>query len=250
MLEKFALQNVPAASLKRPMRDMFVDLIDITTEHHVKGCLKSVPTNYGYVFFWYGWLDKKALAKCYEAYVPKDKVKDIKKTKKQTSTLRLQDQIGDFLFAITRDHPEVIGEGYAEVHLGLVAPKMKQATVEDATKALKEYTRRLEKLTMFTRKNLKKRSNKLIEAIQTRFETIDYVTTKDIAKFADEYFWDDECGYVELAHRRLGCEVQVNVHFTAEDKLGDVVSRVDEVIEPLKPELDLMYRFGKSRWPF
>jgi hypothetical protein len=250
MPEKFALQNIPAASLKRSMRAMFVDLIDITMEHNAKGCLKSVPTNYGYVFFWYGGLDKKALTKYYEAYVPKDKVKDLKKTKKQASAFRLQDQIGDFLFAIARDHPDVLSEGHAEVHLGLVAPKLKQATVEDATKALKEYTQRLEKLTAFTRKNLKKRSNKIIEAIQTRFDAIDYITTKDIAKFADEYFWDDECGYVELAHRRLGCDVQIDVHFTMEEKLGDVVNRVDEVIAPLKGESDLMFRFGKSRWPF
>jgi hypothetical protein len=250
MLEKFALQNVPAASLKRPMRDMFVDLIDITMEVNGKGCLKSVPTNYGYAFFWFGFLDKKALAKCYDAYVPKDKVKEIKKTKKQDTALLLQDQISDFLFTITRDHPEVIGDGHVEVHLAMIAPKLKQVTAGDAAKALKEYANRLEKLAAFKRKNLKKKPGKIIEEINCNFESIDYVTDKDIAKYENEFFWDDECGYVELAHKRLGCDVEIGVHFEGDDKLGDVVERIDSVIAPLKPELDLMFRFGKSCWPF
>jgi hypothetical protein len=56
MMEKFALQNIPAASLKRSMSDLFLDFVDSTMEENGKGCLKSVPTNFGYVFFWYGWL--------------------------------------------------------------------------------------------------------------------------------------------------------------------------------------------------
>jgi hypothetical protein len=250
MLEKFTLQNVPKASLKRSMRDMFVDLIDMTMEGNGKGCLKSVPTNYGYAFFWYGFLDKKALAKCYDAYVPKERVKEIKKNKKQAATLPLQDQINDFLFTIARDHPEVIGEGHAEVHLGMIAPRLKQVAVGDAAKALKEYAQRLEKLAAFKRKNLKKKPGKIIEEINYNFESIDYVTEKDIAKYEDEYFWDDECAYVELAHKRLGCDVEIGVHFDGNDELGDVVERIDSVIAPLKPELDLMFRFGKSCWPF
>jgi hypothetical protein len=77
MMEKFTLQNVLDASLKRSMRDLFLDLVDITMEGTGKGCLKSVPTNYGYVFFWYGWLNKKALSKWYPTYVPKELIKKI-----------------------------------------------------------------------------------------------------------------------------------------------------------------------------
>jgi hypothetical protein len=51
MAEKFELQNVPAASLRRSMREFFMDLVDISMDENGKGCLKSVPTNFGYVFF-------------------------------------------------------------------------------------------------------------------------------------------------------------------------------------------------------
>jgi hypothetical protein len=250
MMEKFTLQNVPAASLKRSMRDMFLDLVDITMEGAGKGCLKAVPTNYGHVFFWYGYLNKKALTKHYPAYVPKEKIKELKKIKKSESTQKLQDQISDFLFSIVRDHPEVIGEGHAQVHLAILTPRLKDATVADAAIALKAYSIRLEKLDIFTRKNLSKKTSRAVEEIQARFGTIDYITDKEVAKYGDEYFWDDECGYFELAHRRLGCEVQVGVHFNGDETLAQVVERIDRVITPIKAELDLMFRFGKSQWPF
>jgi hypothetical protein len=249
MMEKFALQNIPAASLKRSMRELFLDLVDLTIDENGKSCLKSVPTNFGYVFFWYGNLEKKKLAKYYGEYVPKEKVKELKKNKKD-SAQKLQEQISDFLFNIVRDHPDVIGEGHIEVHLGLVAPKLKAASVADASKALKEYAQRLEKLESFTRKSLTKKNSKIIEAIESRFEGMDFITDKEVAKFGDEYFWDDECGYVELAHRRLACSVQVRVHFSSDEKLGTVVERIENVIAPIKCELTPMYRFGKSRWPF
>ncbi|MCW4017262.1 MAG: hypothetical protein NWF00_01035 [Candidatus Bathyarchaeota archaeon] len=249
-MEKLTLQNVPDASYKRSMRDMFLDLVDITLEDDGRGCLKSVPTNFGYVFFWYGWLNKRTLSKYYPAYVPKEKVKEIKKNKKEDSTLKLQDQLSDFLFSIVRDHPDVIGEGHAEVHLGMIAPKLKHATVAEAAKSLKTYANRLEKLDVFTRKSLKKRGNKFLEEIESRFENIDFITAKQVGKHADEFFWDDECGYVELAHRRLACEIQVRVHFSGNDTLGEVVERIENMIAPIKSELDAVFRFGKSRWPF
>jgi hypothetical protein len=250
MMEKIKLQNIPAASLNRSMRDLFLDLVDITVDDNGKGCLKAVPTNFGYVFFWYGWLNKRALSKYYPAYVPKEKVKEIKKNTKEDSTLKLHDQISDSLFAIVRDHSDVIGEGHAEVHVCLVAPKLKQATVTEAAKALKVYAQRLEKLEAFTRKNLKRRNGKVVEEIESRFEAVEFITEKEVAKFVDEYFWDDECGYVELAHKRLCCEVQIRVHFKGDETLGEVVKQIEDVIEPIKPELDGMFRFGKSRWPF
>jgi len=247
---KFALQNVPTASLSRTMRELFLDLIDITMEDNGRGCLKSVPTNFGYVFFWYGWLNKKALAKVYSAYVPRDKVKEIKKQIKQDSALKLQNQLSDYLFSIAREHPDIIGEGHVEIHLAILAPKLKHATVAESAKSLKSCALRLEKLEAFTNKNLKKKTGKIIEEIESNFDTIDFITEKEVAKFGDEYFWDDECGYVELAHRRLGCEIQVRVHFDGDETLGEVVERIDKAIEPVKSELDLMFRFGKSRWPF
>ncbi len=249
-MDKITLQNTPAASLKRTMRELFVDLVDITMEENGKGCLKSVPTNYGYVFFWYGWLNKKALLKQSPAYVPKEMMKQIRKTKKDPSTLPVQDQISEFLFTMVRDHPEIIGEGHAETHLAILTPKLKQATVADAAKALRAYAQKLEKLEKFTGKYLKKKAGRVVEEIETNFEAIDFVTEEEVKKFADEYFWDDECGYVELAHKRLACEVQVRMHFNGDDTLGEVMERIDTVISPIKAELDPMFRFGRSRWPF
>jgi len=247
---KFTLQNVPADSLNRSMRDMFMDLVDITMEGAGKGCLKAVPTNYGHVFFWYGYLNRKALTKYYPAYVPKEKVKELKKIKKSDSNQKLQDQISDFLFAMVRDHPEIIGEGHAQVHLAILTPRLKDLTVADAAKGLKSCAIHLEKLDVFTRKNLSKKASKTVEEIQTKFGTIDYITNKEVAKYGDEYFWDDECGYFELANRRLGCDVQIAVHFNGNETLGQVIERIDRVITPIKAELDPMFRFGKSQWPF
>jgi hypothetical protein len=244
------LQNIQAASLNRTMRDLFRDIIDITTDEAGKGCLKSIPSNYGYVFFWYGWLNKKVLTKYYPAYIPKEKTKEIKKQKKQESTPSLQDQINDFLFSIVRDHPDVIGEGHVEVHLGLIAPKLKQATVADASEALKEYALHLDNLEDFTSKHLKRKTGKNVEEIESNFGVIDFITEKEVAEFGDEYFWDDECGYIELAHRRLGCEVQLRVRFRSNETLGEVIDRIDRTISPIKKDLDQMFRFGKSRWPF
>ncbi len=249
-MEKFALQNIPRASFNRTMRELFLDLIDITMEETGKGCLKSAPSNYGYVFFWYGWLNKKALQKHYPAYVPKEKVKDIKKNKKQDTALKLQDQISDFLFSIIRDHPDTIGEGHAEVHLAVLAPRLKQVGVADAAKSLKLYAQQLEKLEKFTRKYLKKKAGRIVEEIETNFEVVDYITAEEAKKFADEYFWDDECGYLELSHRKLGCEIQVRVHFDGDDTLNEVVERIDKAITPIKPEAGQMFRYGKSLWPF
>ncbi len=250
MMEKFALQNVPAASLRRSMREFFLDLVDISMDENCKSCLKSVPTNFGYVFFWYGWLNQKALAKTAPAYVPKELLKKFKQGKKQATTQKLQAQISDFLFSIARDQPEVIGEGHAETHLALVAPKLKGANVSDAAKSLEEYAGRLEKLDAFTRKTLKRKTGKVVEEIESRFDVVDFITEKELAQYGDEYFWDDECGYVELTHRRLGCEVVVSVHFDGDDKLGTVLERIEKTIAPVKTELDPMFRFGKSRWPF
>jgi hypothetical protein len=249
-MDKFTFQNVPTASLKRKMRDLYVDLIDQNLEGTGKGCLKSLPTNFGYTFFWYGYLNKKNLAKVFPSYVPKDKIKEIKKEKKEDSTHKLQDQINDYLFPMVREHPEVIGEGHVEVHLAILAPKLKHATVADAIKSLNKFSTKLEKLDTFTRQNLKKKTGKAIEEIASSFEAIDFITDKEVEKFADEYFWDDECGYVELEHKRLGCEIQVRVHFDGDETLEQVAERIDRVINPIKTTIDPMYRFGKPNWPF
>jgi hypothetical protein len=232
------------------MRAFFVDLVDITMEDGGRGCLKCVPTNYGSVFFWYGWLNKKALAKTYPTFVPKEKIKEIKKNRKTGSTTKVQDQISDFLFSIIRDHPDVLDEGHAEVHLAILAPKLKQATVPDASAALKNYSEKLDKLDAFIRKNLKKKTGRVVEEVESRFEPIDFITEKEVAKYSDEYFWDDECGYLELAHRRLGCEIQIRVHFDCDETLAEVVERINRVITPIKPIVNPMFRFGRSRWPF
>jgi hypothetical protein len=249
-MEKFTLQNIPAASLGRTMRDLFQDLIDITAEDAGTGCLKSVPTNFGYAFFWYGWLNKKMLEKYYQAYVSTEKVREVKKRKKKESMLTFQDQIGDFLFSIVREHPEVIGKGHVEVHLAMLTPKLKQLSVLDAAKSLKTFSEKLEKLETFRHKFLGRKKGSVVDEIETSFETIDFITQEEVAKYTDEYFWDDECGYVEIAHRRLACEIQVNVNFDGNDSLGEVITRIDRVISPLKRDVEIMFRFGQSLWPF
>ncbi len=248
-MDIFTLQNIPPASLDRTMRELFMDLIDIGMDVNGKGCLKSVPSNYGYVFFWYGWLNKKALQKYYPSYVPAGKIKEIKKAKK-TPIKPLQDQISDYLFSIVREHPDTIEAGHAEAHFSILAPKLKQTTVVDAAKALKECAAKLEKLEKFRSKYLNKKTGRIVEEIQTSFENIDYITTEDAKKFTDEYFWDDECGYIELSHKKTGCEIQVMIHFKGDEKLQEVVDRIDRVINPIKPEFDQIFRYGKSIWPF
>jgi len=249
-MEKITLQNIPRASLNRTMRELFIDLIDITMEDNGKGYLKSAPSNYGYIFFWYGWLNKKALQKHYTSYAPREKVKEIQKNKKQSSEFKLQDQINDFLFSIVREHPDTIGAGHAEVHLAILAPRLKQTSLRDATKALKIYCQQLERLEKFTRKYLKKKSGRIVEEIETNFEVIDYITAEEAKKFADEYFWDDECGYLELSHRKIGCEILIRVHFDGDEKLSEVIERIDKVISPIKPDIEQNFRYGKSLWPF
>jgi hypothetical protein len=122
--------------------------------------------------------------------------------------------------------------------------------VADAARALEEYAQKLERLDKFTRKYLKKKAGRIVEEIATSFESIDFITDGEVKKWGDEYFWDDECGYVELAKKRLGCEIQVRVHFDGADTLKQVVERIDKAIAPIKPELDRLYRFGKPLWPF
>ncbi len=250
MNEKFELQNIPIASLNRSMRGLFVDLVDITMVESGKGCLKSVPTNFGYVFFWYGWLDRKNLAKVYSSTIPKEKLKEIRRAKKQDSAFRIQDQISDFLFSIVRDHPEVIGEGHAEVHLGMIAPRLKLKTVAEASKGLKDYSQRLERLDLFAKKTLKKKKGNFVEELGCSFEVVDFITEKEVVKFSDEYFWDDECGYIELAHKRIVCEIQIRVRFQGDERLREIVNRIDSVIDAIRNDLDPMYRLGTSRWPF
>jgi hypothetical protein len=249
-MQKIELQNLPPATFNRKMRELYQDLIDITTEENNKGCLKSIPINYGYIFFWYGYLNKKNLQKHAAAYVPKEKLREIKKTKKQKAETPLQAQISDYLFQITRDHPEVIEAGHAEVHLAMLTPKLKQMNITQAHQALSTYAKKLEKLEKFTRKYLKKKAGRIVEEIETKFEAIDFVTQTEVEKWADEYFWEDECGYIELAHKRLACEIQVRVHFNSDDTLQQVVDRIDTAVNPIKRELDPMFRFGKSLWPF
>jgi hypothetical protein len=132
----------------------------------------------------------------------------------------------------------------------MLTPKLKQMSVSDAAKSLKEYSEKLEKLENFRRKFLGKKMGRVVDEIEASFETIDFITQEEVGKYADEYFWDDECGYVELAHRRLGCEIQVNVNFDGNDTLGEVVDRIDRVISPLKRDAGIMFRFGKPLWPF
>ncbi len=250
IMERIQLQNIPPASFNRKMRDLFGDLIDLASENGGKGCLKSVPTNYGYVFFWYGWLNKKALTKHFPIYVGKEKVKEIKKLKKETATSQLQSQISDYLLSIVREHPDTIEGGHAEVHLAFLTPRLKQMTVAEAAKAMQDYAEKLAKLEKFKHKYFGKKTGRVVEEIEAHFEVVDFVTPEEVAKFADEYFWDDECGYIELSHRRLGCEVQVRVHFDGDDTLKEVVDRIEKVLIPIKSEIEPMFRFGKSYWPF
>jgi hypothetical protein len=108
----------------------------------------------------------------------------------------------------------------------------------------------LEDLQTFSSKYLKKKNSRAVVAIESHFTGIDFITEKEVAEYADEFFWDDECGYVELAHRRLACDIEIHVHFKGDESLGDIVDRIDRLIAPLKPDLDQMFRFGESRWPF
>lgn len=249
-MDKIVLQNVPAASYKRTMRELFADLIDVTLDEKGRGCLRSLPSNCGYVFFRYDDLNQRALQKHFPAYVSKEKTKEIKQKKKEKPDFVLQNQINDCLFPITKDHPEVLGSGEAEVHLAILVPKLKRSTLADASQALKAYAQKLDKIDKFTGKYLRKKTSKTVKEIETRFAAIDFITQKEATKFGDEYFWDDECGYMELAHRRMACEIQININFNANETLNEIVENINKTVEPIKPEIDQMFRYGKSLWPF
>ncbi|MFH1327768.1 MAG: hypothetical protein ABIH76_02800 [Candidatus Bathyarchaeota archaeon] len=61
--------------------------------------MKSVPSNYGYVFFGYGCPDEKALENHYANYISKEEFNEIEKARKEDAAFGLGEYLEDCLFS-------------------------------------------------------------------------------------------------------------------------------------------------------
>lgn len=170
-MAKFKLLEIPHGGLKCKMRDLFNSLIDHEVSGDCEGYLKSLPTNYGFVFFWYGWIDEEALEKYYTSYFSKEKLRAIDKSREENKFFSLRNSVYERLFSIVKDHPDVMGGGYAETHIGTFLPKLKQATAKEAAQALKQYAQKLEKIQEFL-DNYYKTEKSLLSDIESGFEVL------------------------------------------------------------------------------
>jgi hypothetical protein len=248
-MKKFALFNIGQKQLNKSMRAFFKDLIDDIVEGPAEGYLKSVPSNYGYVFFWYGYPDEKALENHYAKYVSKEESKDIEKARKEDCEFVLREYLEDYVFSMARDHPPIIGSGLAEAHFAILIPDLEKKSLKEAASLLKKYVQKLESLERFRAECLKKR-NRHIEDIDASFEVVDFLSLKKLDEIADEEFWECDCDYREFATNRLGCEIVLKIYFEGNSTLEEIVERIDAAVTPLKEAVDQMFRYGESCYPF
>jgi len=268
---KFELKNLDENLFSQKMRDVFKSLVDVYVSYPQKdtkdGFLKSIPSNYGYVFFWFGFLDEEALAKYYKDYVSKDKLREIEEAKKKRRRefeeagiregyFSLSDHIRDDLFPIVYDHPDIIGQGFAEVYLATVFnPEFKEVSIDRAISSLKRQVKKLEKINDFADKVFKRpRQIEGVEDIEINYETIKFVDSKASEEeigaliFEDEEIFEDE-NYQHI-FRREGWEICLRIIFDGDDTLKEVVERIDKIISPLKGVIDKMVRYESSFSPF
>lgn len=249
--------------LNQKMRDVFKSLVDVYVSYPQKdakdGYLKSIPSNYGYVFFWFGYLDEEALTKYYKDYVSKDKLREIEETRKrEEGYFSLADHIRDDLFPIVYDHSDVIGDGFAEVYVAtLFDADFEEVRMDEAIASLRRQAKKLEKLKDFCDRISLRRPPIDIEI---RYETIKFADLKlqkileeggeESGKliFEDEEVAEDE-GYDKHIFRRNGWEICLRINFDGDDTLKEVVERIDRTISPLKGIISKMIRYESSFFP-
>ncbi len=263
---KFQLIGLDESLFSQKMRYVFKSLVDAEAsyphEDTNKGFLRSIPSNYGYVFFWYGWLDDDALSKYYVDYVSEDRVRRINEERRDEGEyFSLKKHIEDVLFPIVYDHPDVIVGGFAEVYLAITNPDIKEFNnIERVVYILRKQAKRLEELNYFIdnyyyyTENRNQKIYEGLEDIEVYYWTIKfadlYADEEEIEALKsgdDEIFEDEDYKHI---FRRDGWEINLKITFDGDDTLRDVVDRIDRVISPLKGVVDKMIRFETSYYPF
>jgi len=253
---KFKLIDLDERLFPQRMRDIFKSLVDTDASYPSKdtrdGFLKSIPSNYGYVFFWFGWLDEEALTKYYKNYVSKEKLKEIEEVReKEEGYFSLQDHIRDELFPIVYDHSDTIGSGFAEVYLAILNADFKDMSIEKVIPILKRQAKKLEKLNDFVKEQIKDID------IEIHYETMKFASSKAseeereaLKASYEDIFFEEELQNYKHIFRREGWEILLKIDFDGNDTLKEVVERVDKIISPIKSIINKMVRYENSFFPF
>jgi len=256
---KFELLDIDANLFRQRTRDVFKSLVDTNVSYPSKdtkdGFLKSIPSNYGYVFFWFGFLHEETLTKYYRKYVSKEKLKEIEETReKEEEYFSLKDHVREELFPIVYDHPDTIGNGFAEVHLAILNVDFKKTRIDKGIPILRRLAKNLEKLNDFV-----DRANEIegldYATMEIKYETIKFAdsraTEEEIGAliYGDEEIFEEESEHKHV-FRRDGWEISLNVNFNGDETLRDVVEKIDKIISPLKRIVNKMTRYESSFSPF
>jgi len=203
--------------LNKKIRDIFKSLVYVD-----KKCwyARAVPSNYGYVLFGLSldW-DNEALTKYYKDYISEGKFNEIEEVKKKEGDFCLSKHVDtDTLLSIALDHPDIIKGGQVGVTLALLGPELTEDnSIDEAITLLSRYIRRLETLKGFV--------NKVEEG-----------QIEDVVSVECRYVKFEEYSY------KKGYEIILNVVFAGEELLGEVETRIDKAISPLKKILTPMVR--------
>jgi len=247
----------------KKMRDIFRSLVDeyvsYPQEDERMGYLKSIPSNYGYVFFWFGYLDEEALSKYYKDYLSKEKLIEIEEAKNREEYFSLEDNIRDELFPIVYDHSDTIEAGWVEVYLAILDPELEKVTLEKALDLLNLHILKLKKLIDFENKWLE--SKEIGIDIEIGYEKIKYADLRlkrelekigidSVEFFYNEQDYGEDYDLLQYIHERKGWEICVKIDFNGDDTLKEVIYRIDKIISPLKRILNKITRYESSFFPF
>ncbi|MEM2961263.1 MAG: hypothetical protein QXU67_06625 [Candidatus Bathyarchaeia archaeon] len=233
------------------MRDNFRSLVDYIEEDKTAGYLISIPSNYGYVFFWYGFLDEEALSKYYKDYVSEEKMREIDEAKeKEGEYFSISEYVRNELFVIAYDHPDVIGEGFAEVYLSIIEPDFEKLNLERTIKTLKSLIKKLERLLDFEKKYYNHEMED-IEDMEINYEVIDFANSRASEEEIEALKYKDfDDSYYPNIFRRRGWEICLRILFNGDETLKEVIEKIDKAISPLKGIVNKMRRYEPSYYPF
>lgn len=135
----------------------------------------------------------------------------------------LKDELDNlnYLLPIVRDHPDVIGEGHAEVYLHILSPRIDKVSLDEAVSLLRKHTDKLQKLRDFKPEDDPALPRYLDDPPDGSFDTFVVFDPEE----------EDEVSVTAF-------ELRIRVSFDGDDLLRTVVQRIDKVIEPLKEIVD------------
>lgn len=240
----FELFSLDPSLFPKNMRDVFKSLVDRDTK---EGYLRSIPSNYGYVSFWFGFLDQKTLSRYYKGYVSKDKLREIEEAKRNRlrefeeagiedteGLFDLSDYVRDQLFSIAYDHTDIIGKGLAQVYLAVLFDRdLKETTINEAISILKTQAEKLETINDLADKIFRREIPELND-IEIDYQTIEFADNEDSNE----------------TQIREGWEIKLSINFDGDDTLRETIERIDKAISPLKETLTRMIRYESSFFPF